>query len=39
MSHVADVATTGENNGADGDDGDPAAGQLDAEDEEMELPT
>jgi len=33
------VATTGEDNGADGDAGEPAEGQLDAEDDDIELPT
>ena len=38
-THVADVATTVEDNGADGDAGEPAEGQLDAEDDDIELPT
>jgi hypothetical protein len=37
MSPMSTAA--GEDDGADGDDGEPAEGQLDPEDEEMELPT
>jgi hypothetical protein len=39
LAHMSPMRTAGEDDGADGDDGEPAEGQLDAEDEDMQLPT
>ena len=39
LAHMSPMSTAGEDDGADGDDGEPAEGQLDAEDEAMQLPT